>query len=67
MRGAGRQADCPAERGVGLGRVPLEQLHGDCRWAEAPVYLPAWRQLIWSDIPNDRVVSVTGTPRIRRA
>jgi gluconolactonase len=34
----------------------LEQLHGDCRWAEGPVYLPAWRQLIWSDIPNDRML-----------
>ncbi|MER6617036.1 SMP-30/gluconolactonase/LRE family protein [Streptomyces xantholiticus] len=34
----------------------LEQLHGDCRWAEGPVYVPAWRQLIWSDIPNDRML-----------
>ncbi|MFF3321486.1 SMP-30/gluconolactonase/LRE family protein [Streptomyces sp. NPDC002889] len=38
------------------GDVRLEQLHGDCRWAEGPVYLPAWRQLIWSDIPNDRML-----------
>ncbi|MCX4818889.1 SMP-30/gluconolactonase/LRE family protein [Streptomyces sp. NBC_01142] len=34
----------------------LEQLHGDCRWAEGPLYLPAWHQLIWSDIPNDRML-----------
>ncbi|MFF8842527.1 SMP-30/gluconolactonase/LRE family protein [Streptomyces sp. NPDC015127] len=34
----------------------LEQLYGDCRWAEGPVYLPAWKQLIWSDIPNDRML-----------
>ncbi|MBM7172608.1 SMP-30/gluconolactonase/LRE family protein [Streptomyces sp. G44] len=34
----------------------LEQLYGGCRWAEGPVYLPAWRQLIWSDIPNDRML-----------
>ncbi|UFQ19331.1 MULTISPECIES: SMP-30/gluconolactonase/LRE family protein [Streptomyces] len=34
----------------------LEKLYGDCRWAEGPVYLPAWRQLIWSDIPNDRML-----------
>ncbi|MEV7181704.1 SMP-30/gluconolactonase/LRE family protein [Kitasatospora sp. NPDC093679] len=38
------------------GDVRLEKLHGDCRWAEGPVYLPAWRQLIWSDIPNDRML-----------
>ncbi|GAA0703066.1 SMP-30/gluconolactonase/LRE family protein [Kitasatospora atroaurantiaca] len=34
----------------------LEQLYGDCRWAEGPLYLPAWRQLVWSDIPNDRML-----------
>lgn len=34
----------------------LEQLHGGCRWAEGPLYLPAWRQLVWSDIPNDRLL-----------
>ncbi|MFD8864924.1 SMP-30/gluconolactonase/LRE family protein [Streptomyces sp. NPDC059590] len=34
----------------------LEVLHGGCRWAEGPVYLPAWRQVIWSDIPNDRLL-----------
>ncbi|MFF0395665.1 SMP-30/gluconolactonase/LRE family protein [Streptomyces sp. NPDC005248] len=34
----------------------LEVLHTGCRWAEGPLYLPAWRQLIWSDIPNDRIL-----------
>ncbi|MGW0531291.1 SMP-30/gluconolactonase/LRE family protein [Streptomyces sp. NPDC003032] len=34
----------------------LEKLYGGCRWAEGPLYLPAWRQLIWSDIPNDRLL-----------
>ncbi|MEU5685787.1 gluconolactonase [Streptomyces venezuelae] len=34
----------------------LEQLYGGCRWAEGPLYLPAWRQLVWSDIPNDRLL-----------
>ncbi|MFC9246255.1 SMP-30/gluconolactonase/LRE family protein [Streptomyces sp. NPDC057136] len=38
------------------GDVRLERLHADCRWAEGPLYLPAWRQLIWSDIPNDRLL-----------
>jgi gluconolactonase len=38
------------------GDARLERLHADCRWAEGPLYLPAWRQLIWSDIPNDRML-----------
>ncbi|MFF0217939.1 SMP-30/gluconolactonase/LRE family protein [Streptomyces vinaceus] len=34
----------------------LEVLYTGCRWAEGPVYLPAWRQVVWSDIPNDRML-----------
>jgi gluconolactonase len=38
------------------GDVRLEQLHGGCRWAEGPAYVPAGRYLVWSDIPNDRML-----------
>lgn len=38
------------------GDLQLETLHVGSRWAEGPLYLPAWRQLIWSDIPNDRML-----------
>jgi gluconolactonase len=38
------------------GDQQLEVLFHRCRWAEGPVYVPAWRQLIWSDIPNDRLL-----------
>jgi gluconolactonase len=34
----------------------LEKLAGGCRWAEGPAYFPASRYLIWSDIPNDRMM-----------
>ncbi|MEM5318418.1 SMP-30/gluconolactonase/LRE family protein [Paraburkholderia sp. JHI869] len=34
----------------------VRQLFGGCRWAEGPVYVPAGRYLLWSDIPNDRVM-----------
>ncbi|MFE9779404.1 SMP-30/gluconolactonase/LRE family protein [Streptomyces sp. NPDC005775] len=34
----------------------LEVLYTGCRWAEGPVYVPAWRQVVWSDIPNDRLL-----------
>lgn len=34
----------------------IERLHGGCRWTEGPVYFPAHRSLLWSDIPNDRML-----------
>jgi len=34
----------------------LDKLWTGSRWAEGPAYLPAMRQLIWSDIPNDRML-----------
>lgn len=33
---------------------PIEQLWTGGRWTEGPVYAPAFRCLVWSDIPNDR-------------
>src|SRR5215212_11919923 len=34
----------------------LEILYQGCRWAEGPAYFPAGRYLLWSDIPNDRML-----------
>jgi gluconolactonase len=34
----------------------LEKLYGGCRWAEGPAYFPSGRFLVWSDIPNDRML-----------
>jgi gluconolactonase len=34
----------------------LERLHTGCRWTEGPAYFPAGRYLVWSDIPNDRML-----------
>jgi gluconolactonase len=34
----------------------VEKLYEGCRWAEGPAYQPAWRSLVWSDIPNDRIL-----------
>lgn len=34
----------------------LERLWTGSRWAEGPVYVPAARHLLWSDIPNDRLL-----------
>jgi gluconolactonase len=34
----------------------LELLDASSRWAEGPAYVPAGRYLVWSDIPNDRLL-----------
>jgi gluconolactonase len=34
----------------------VERLYTECRWAEGPVYVPSGRYLVWSDIPNDRLL-----------
>jgi gluconolactonase len=34
----------------------LSLLDATSRWAEGPVYVPAGRYLLWSDIPNDRMM-----------
>lgn len=38
------------------GDIGLERLAGGCRWAEGPAYFPAGRYVVWSDIPNDRML-----------
>ena len=39
-----------------FGNVHVETLYKGSRWAEGPAYFPAGRYLLWSDIPNDRVL-----------
>ena len=34
----------------------VERLYTGCRWAEGPVWFGDGRYLLWSDIPNDRVL-----------
>ncbi|CAO3428726.1 Gluconolactonase (EC 3.1.1.17) [Azospirillum endophyticum] len=36
--------------------APLETLHTGCRWAEGPVWIADGGYLIWSDIPNNRML-----------
>ncbi len=51
------------------GNARLEQLYTGCRWAEGPAYFPAGRYLVWSDIPNDRMLrwdDATGTVGVFR-
>ncbi len=39
-----------------MGDFRLEQHFSNCRWAEGPAYFPAGRYLLWSDIPNNRIL-----------
>ena len=34
----------------------LDRLYTGCRWSEGPVWLAATEELIWSDIPNNRLM-----------
>ena len=39
-----------------IGSAAVERLHVGCRWAEGPVWFGDGRYLLWSDIPNDRIL-----------
>src|SRR5579872_1069706 len=53
-------------------RLPLasiERLATGCRWSEGPVYFGDGRYVLWSDIPNDRILKweeETGTVSVFR-
>ena len=41
---------------LAFGNVQVEILFTGCRWAEGPAWFAAGRYLVWSDIPNDRML-----------
>lgn len=43
-------------RALAFANVHLERLYTGCRWAEGPAWFAAGRYLVWSDIPNDRML-----------
>src|SRR5947208_6102557 len=34
----------------------VEQLYTGARWSEGPVWMGDWRCVLWSDIPNNRIL-----------
>jgi gluconolactonase len=46
----------PRFSALAFANVHLEQLYTGCRWAEGPAWFAAGRYLVWSDIPNDRML-----------
>ena len=52
-----------------IGNAAVERLFTGCRWAEGPVWFGDARQLLWSDIPNNRILRYeedTGTVTVFR-
>jgi gluconolactonase len=52
------------------GGAALERLHTGARWAEGPVWFGDGRYLLWSDIPNNRIlrwVEETGAVSVFRS
>ena len=50
--------------GLVIDNVQVERLWTGARWCEGPVYVPASKYLLFSDIPNDRVMrwdEITGS------
>ncbi len=45
-----------------VGSSTLEKLYGGCRWAEGPVWFNDLGCLLWSDIPNQRILRYSDTP-----
>jgi hypothetical protein len=66
-RDPGRHADEHFEvrderfRMLAMGNVHVERLWTGCRWAEGPAWFGAGRYLVWSDIPNDRMMRYDDT------
>jgi gluconolactonase len=46
----------PRFKALAFPNVHVEQLYTGCRWAEGPAWFAAGRYLVWSDIPNDRML-----------
>jgi gluconolactonase len=51
----------PRFRALAFPNVHIEKLFTGCRWAEGPAWFPAGRYLVWSDIPNDRMLRYDDT------
>ena len=46
----------PRFRRLYNGNASVDRLYSGCRWAEGPAYFAGGRYLVWSDIPNDRML-----------
>ncbi len=54
----------PDFAGLIFGTAHLDRLHTGCRWAEGPVWFDDQHCLIWSDIPNERMLRWTADGQV---
>ena len=52
----------PAFNPYRLMLASVEHLYTGCRWSEGPVWFGDGRYLLWSDIPNNRILRWDGRP-----
>ena len=56
---SGAEAVDPRFEKYVIGNASLERLFTGARWCEGPVWFGDGRYLLWSDIPNDRILRWT--------
>lgn len=56
LEGAGFEVIDPKFAECFVGHARVERLWTGARWSEGPAWFPAGRYLVWSDIPNDRML-----------
>jgi len=56
IEGTGFEVIEPEFEGCFIGHARVERLWTGARWSEGPVWFAAGRYLLWSDIPNNRIM-----------
>jgi gluconolactonase len=56
IEGSGFEVSEPEFAGCFVGHARLDRLWSGCRWAEGPVWFGGGRYLLWSDLPNNRIM-----------
>jgi gluconolactonase len=56
IEGSGFEVIEPEFAQTFIGHARLERLYTGCRWAEGPVWFGGGRYLLWSDLPNNRIM-----------
>ena len=56
IEGTGYEVIDPSFGDCLIGHARVERLWTGARWSEGPVWFPAGRYLVWSDIPNNRMM-----------
>ena len=56
LEGSGFEIIEPEFKNCFFGYARLERLWTGCSWAEGPVWFGGGRYLLWSDIPNNRIM-----------